>query len=233
MEERTGFYFYTDEQSAVVEYIATDSAKRKNELYETVLKSAFTRMIECIIRRYFKDNISQSEFNDIFNDSMSHVIDKMVSFSEKRGAKAYSYLGTIIKNYVLSVLIKNRKKTLTDARYDDVSEEITNNPNYSYDVIYTKQADMTEIIVETKVKINNKIINDNSKLNRNEMLVGKAIVDLMENWDELFNISGNNKFDRSSVLLYFKETTNLSSKDIRNAMKKYKKIYHSTKENIL
>jgi hypothetical protein len=44
---------------------------------------------------------------------------------------------------------------------------------------------------------------------------------------------GSDKFNKSSVLLYIKETTNLSTTEIRNAMKRYRTNYYLSKEKIL
>ena len=38
----------------------------------------------------------------------------------------------------------------------------------------------------------------------------------------------NNKFNKNVILLSLREMTNLSTKEIRNSMKKYKKLYGTT-----
>ena len=231
-EERTGFYFYTDEENAVVAYIKSESAREKNELFETILKAPFTKMIESIIRRYFKDNITQEEFQTYFNEAMSHVIEKMVLYDKSRSKKAYSYIGTIVRNYVLSRLIDNRKALLRDAQFDDMSDELNEDVNYSYNINDQHSSDMTEIIEETTDRINNLINDGTQKLSHNELLVGKALVEIMSNWDDVFTDLGSNKFNKSTILLYLKEITNLSTKEVRSSMRKFKTVYNKTKETI-
>ena len=233
-EQRTDGYFYTDEETAVVKYIQTNSAKEKNDLYESTLKPAFTRMIESIIRKYFREDIALDDFQMYFNDTMYHVIEMMPKFKPERGKKAYSYIGTIARHYVLGRLIDKRKVTLRDVCYDDMSEEINDCEKYSYSINNQYNSDMSEIIVETTFKINNLISEEyNQKLSHNELLVGNALVELMTNWDESFADMGSNKFNKSTILLYLKETTNLSTNDVRKSMRKFKNIYLKTKENIL
>jgi len=231
-EERTGFYFYTDEENAVVSYINSDSKREKDELFNTILKVPFTKMIESIIRRYFKDNITQEDFQAYFNDAMGHIIEKMVLYDKSRSKKAYSYIGTIVRNYVLSRLIDNRKTLLRDAQFDDMSDDLNEDVNYSYDLNDQHSSDMTEIIEETTERINELLNDGTQKLSYNEMLVGKALVGIMSNWDDVFTDLGSNKFNKSSILLYLKETTNLSTKDVRSSMKKFKNVYNKTKEVI-
>jgi len=229
-EERTGFYFYTDEENAVVAYIKSKSRKEKNDIFKTILEVPFTKMIESIIRRYFKDNITQEDFQVYFNDTMGHVIEKMVLYDKNRCKKAYSYIGTIVRNYVLSRLIDNRKALLRDAQFDDLSDELNEDINYSYNISDHHNSDMTEIIDLTTSKINELLMDGKQKLIYNEMLVGKALVELMSNWDEVFTDLGSNKFNKSSILFYLKETTNLSTKEVRSSMRKFKTIYNKTKE---
>ena len=231
-EERTGLYFYTDEENAVVAYIKSNSAREKDVIFRTILEAPFTKMIESIIRRYFKDNISQEDFQLYFNDAMGHVIEKMVLYDKKRCKKAYSYIGTIVRNYVLSRLIDNRKALLRDAQFDDMSEELNEDVNYSYDINDQHSSDMTEIIEETTEKINDLITDGTQKITYNEMLVGKALVEIMSNWDDVFTDLGSNKFNKSSMLLYLKETTNLSTNEVRSSMRKFKNVYNKTKENV-
>jgi len=232
-EQRTGGYFYTDEETAVVKYIQTNSAKEKNDLYEATLKPAFTRMIESIIRKYFRENITQEDFQMYFDDTMYHVIEMMPKFKPERGKKAYSYIGTIARHYVLGRLIDKRKILLRDVCFDDISDELNDCEKLSYNINNSYNSDLSEIIVQTTFKINELISEENNqKLSHNEMLVGKALVELMSNWDDVFTDLGSNKFNKSSILLYLKDTTNLSTAEVRSSMRKYKNIYSKTKSNI-
>jgi len=49
---------------------------------------------------------------------------------------------------------------------------------------------------------------------------------LFENYKTIFLGTDNNKFNKNIILLSIREMTNLSTKEIRSAMKKYKKLYY-------
>ena len=49
-KERKG-YFYEVQEQAVVDYIYSDDIHEKNRIFNEILKPAFTKMIESIIRR--------------------------------------------------------------------------------------------------------------------------------------------------------------------------------------
>ena len=74
---------------------------------------------------------------------------------------------------------------------------------------------------------------DVHKLNDNEIKVGKALINLFENWEEMFAKMGSNKFNKSSILLFLKESTLLSTTELRTSMKKYKNVYKTLRKNIL
>ncbi len=58
-------------------------------------------------------------------------------------------------------------------------------------------------------------------------------MELFENYETIFMGADNNKFNKNVILLSLREMTNLSTKEIRNSMKKYKKLYGSILGNIL
>ncbi len=45
--------------------------------------------------------------------------------------------------------------------------------------------------------------------------------------------SDNNKFNKNIILLSIREMTNLSTKEIRSAMKKYKKLYYVVSKGMI
>ncbi|NIQ16173.1 MAG: hypothetical protein GTO02_17805 [Candidatus Dadabacteria bacterium] len=71
------------------------------------------------------------------------------------------------------------------------------------------------------------------KLNENEIRVGYALIDILENWESLFdnNLDGSTKYNKNQFYATVRENTNLNTKDIRNAMKRYKDLYLLIKED--
>jgi hypothetical protein len=64
------------------------------------------------------------------------------------------------------------------------------------------------------------------KLNDNERKVGYALVDILENWETAFeSMDGGAKYNKNSVLETMRNYTNLSTKDIRLSMKRFKDMY--------
>ena len=57
---------------------------------------------------------------------------------------------------------------------------------------------------------------------------------MLENWETAFqSLDGGSKYNKNSVLETMRNYTNLSTKDIRLAMKRFKRIYDVLKEKSL
>jgi hypothetical protein len=69
---------------------------------------------------------------------------------------------------------------------------------------------------------------EDSKLNENESKLGFALIDLFDNYGNIFIGNDNNKFNKNVVLLTLREMTNLNTKEIRIYLKKYKTLYLET-----
>ena len=52
-------------------------------------------------------------------------------------------------------------------------------------------------------------------------------------WEDLFSQMGSNKFNKSSILMFLKETTYLNTNEIRNSMKKYKAAYQILRKKMV
>jgi hypothetical protein len=63
--------------------------------------------------------------------------------------------------------------------------------------------------------------------------LGSAIYDLFENYSTIFPDTNNNKFNKNIILFELREMTNLSTKEIRNSIKKYKKMYFDLVQELL
>ena len=73
---------------------------------------------------------------------------------------------------------------------------------------------------------------DKTNLNKNEVKLGYALMELFENYETIFIGTDNNKFNKNIILLSLREMTNLSTKEIRTSMKKYKTLYYNLVKKI-
>lgn len=226
-------YFYEEQEEAVINFLKAETKEEKNKIFQEILNPAFTKMIESIIRRY---NLYPPDeiFDETFNDTMSFLMTKIEKFNPDSGYKAYSYCGTICKNYLIYKINQYAKNQKRNLPYDIVSSDLNEDIRYSYETEFNKNEFFNNLIRGTIKDIKETISNkENLKLNENEIKVGNALIQVLENWEELFLQMGSNKFNKSSILLFLKENTLLNTKEIRDGMKKYKEIYYFMKKKLL
>ena len=214
-------YFDVREETAVRNFLLAESSHEKNKIYNEFLKAPLDKMISSIIRRY-KLYRKDMDFNEIHCDTHSFLMTKVDKFKPDKNKKAYSYFGTICKNYLMGQIIKDQKETNRKISYEDISSSLEERPDMSYRI--------DDDIVESEVIINQylqelKEFIENENLNDNERKLGYALIDLFDNYQTIFSGADNNKFNKNVILLSLREMTNLSTKEIRSSIKRFKKLY--------
>ena len=227
-------YFGPDEEEAVVKFLESDSEAERNVIFNEWLKAPLDKMIESIIRRY-KLYRKGETFEELHGDTVSFLMTKVHKFETGRGKKAYSYFGTIAKNYILGLLIKDEKYMKQTASYEDMSSNLEGRADLTY-VIDSDGFMMDDFIKKLSEGIKEEMNDENQppkkKLNDNERKVGLALIEILENWETAFEaMDGGSKYNKNSVLETMRNYTNLSTKDIRLAMKRYKELYELLKHH--
>lgn len=216
-------YFDVREERAVRLFLTASTWTEKNEIYNEYLKKPLDKMIESIIRRYklYRKNM---DFEEIHHDTHSFLITKVDKFKPDKNKKAYSYFGTICKNYLMGQIIKDQKEQNRKISYEDISTKLENRPDMIY-FIEHENILPEQIIKKFLVELNDFVENNN--LNNNELKLGYALLELFENYEEIFIGTDNNKFNKNIILLSIREMTNMSTKEIRTSMKKFKDLYYN------
>jgi hypothetical protein len=241
-------YFGPEQEEAVVNYLSlgsiiedpsamdgirwtgtTQDEIDRNRIYVKSLRAPLDKMIESIIRTY-KLYSKTMEFEDLHTDALSFLMLKFYKFKPSKGKKSYSYYGTVCKHYLLGKLMKEDKKMKALLSYEDISSQIEEDEKYSYD-IETDNQELAKFISTVSDSIKKEL--DERILSENEIRVGNALVHILDNWEDLFDSdTTGKKYNKNLILLYMRQMTHLNTKDIRNAMKRYKVIYKMLKDDL-
>jgi len=222
-------YFDVAEEAAVRRYLIAETFEEKNAIYNEFLRGPLDKMISSIIRRY-KLYRKDMNFTDIHTDTHSFLMTKVDKFKPSKEKKAYSYFGTICKNYLMGQIIKDQKDTNRKISYEDISSSLEQRP----DMVYYMELEKTEtddIIQGFLTELRHYI--DNEPLTDNEKKLGISLLELFENYKTIFLGTDNNKFNKNIILLSIREMTNISTKEIRTAMKRFKKLYYVVLNKII
>ena len=231
-KRKNGLYFGEEQEKAVVRYLNEEDPSIRNKIYNEYLRDAFNTMIESIIRRYKLYRKSHS-FENLHSDTLSYLILKADKFDPSKGKRAYSYYGTICKHYILGLMIKDTKMLNQTLDFDTSISKIHEKDEFIYHLSDTDYglADLIKTICEEiRKEVDGEGLGNKKKLTENERKVGEALLDILNNWEMLFaTLQGGSKFNKNVILATIRENTNLITKDIRIAMRRYKSIYELIK----
>jgi hypothetical protein len=214
-------YFDVREENAVKSFLLAETSEEKNKIYNEYLRGPLDKMISSIIRRY-KLYRKDMDFTEIHCDTHSFLMTKVDKFKPSKEKKAYSYFGTICKNYLMGQIIKDQKEINRKVSYEDMSESIEERPDMIYridDEVIDTSVIISEYLQELRTFVETENLTDNEKK------LGYALIDLFDNYESIFSGADNNKFNKNVILLSLREMTNLSTKEIRGSMKRFKKLY--------
>lgn len=131
-------YFTQDTEDAIVVYNQTSDQYSRDKIYNERIKYAFFKLTENIIHTYKFYYTEEDSIEDLQHEVITFLLTKIHLFNPAKGAKAYSYFGTIAKRYLIMTNTKNYKR-----RVDKVGvSEIEDNYDHSYDINDTVSGDV-------------------------------------------------------------------------------------------
>lgn len=123
-------YFTQETENAIIAYNNSTSEEEKQKLYHTKIHYPFFKLTENIIHTYKFYYTEVENIEDLQHEVICFLLEKMHKFNPEKGAKAYSYFGTIAKNYLILNNNKNYKKKIDSIP----SEELHHDSNYAYEL---------------------------------------------------------------------------------------------------
>jgi len=215
-------YFGPPQEEAVRVFLTATTWDEKNTVYNTFLRDPLIKMIDSIIRRYrlYRPDM---EFTDIHTDTLSFLVTKMDKFKPAKGKKAYSYFGTICKNYLMGQIMKDNRDRNRKISYEDISYSIEQDEKYSYVLPDGDDVPVEKIILKLIEDIKEFVANN--RLNINEEKIGYCLIDVFENYQTIFIAGKGNKFNKNIILYQLREMSGLTTKEIRSSLRPYKNMY--------
>ena len=148
--------------------------------------------------------------------------------------KAYSYCGTVCKNYLIYKNIQYTKNKQRNLPYDEMLDDFARDPRYVAPEEENHLSMVERLIKEMSTEIKNMMADkEKNSLTDNEMKVGVALTELLDRWEDVLNVDGSNKLQKSSVLYFLREETMMTTKEVRDNMKCFKKAYYIIKKGMI
>jgi hypothetical protein len=220
-------YFGPEQEIAVVKFLQSDDQIERNDIYNKHLRHPIEKMVESIIRTYrlYRKSIT---FEELHHDTISFLITKSAKFEPEQGKKAYSYYGTICKNYLIGALQKDDRTLKQFTSFEENYESLESSEELSY-TLDSNGLNLTNLINKIIIEVEAEMMDrdpNRKQLTENETKVGFCVIEILGQWETIFDdMAGGAKYNKNQWLETMRNCTGLSTKDIRVGMKRYKSLY--------
>jgi hypothetical protein len=187
-------YFTKDTEQAIVRYNNEPDPEIRSQIYRDEIHYAFFKLTENIIHtfKFYYTEVDQIEH--LQHEVITFLLSKLHLFNPDNGAKAYSYFGTITKNWLIVYNTKNYKKRVQKAPVDELYKD----DNYSYNMGEEKEKEKLGIFIDTYIKyVEDRF--DKFFPKGNDAKVADAILELFRKRENL------EIFNKKALYIYIRE----------------------------
>ena len=187
-------YFTKDTENAIVRYNNEPNPEIRSNIYRDEIHYAFFKLTENIIHtfKFYYTEVDQIEH--LQHEVITFLLSKLHLFNPDNGAKAYSYFGTITKNWLIVYNTKNYKKRIQKAPVDELYKD----DNYSYNMGEEKEKEKLGIFIDTYIKyVEDRF--DRFFPKGNDAKVADAILELFRKRENL------EIFNKKALYIYIRE----------------------------
>ena len=215
-------YFTHDTEKAIVLYNNTPCSDKRSKIYEREIHYPFFKLTENIIHTFKFYYTEVVEIEHLQHEIITFLLSKMHLFNPDNGAKAYSYFGTIVKNWLIIYNNKNYKKKIQHAPVDDLYRDET----YSCTLEDDRVVDKLSYFIDNYIEY---IENNFQTLfpKGNDVQVADAILELFRKREKI------DIFNKKALYIYIREIMATNGMEVKTPKitKTANKLYDIFKDN--
>ena len=141
-------YFTQDTENAIVKYNNEANFSTRSKIYEQEIHYAFFKLTENIIHTFKFYYTEVDDIEHLQHEVITFLLSKIHLFDPSKGAKAYSYFGTIAKRYLILQNQKNYKKRVDKAPIEDLYKDDNHSYSIEDDLIQVQLSKYIDLFVE-------------------------------------------------------------------------------------
>jgi len=210
-------YFTQDTEDAIVLYNNTKDPEIRSKIYEREIHFAFFKLTQNIIHTFKFYHTEVTDLEHLQHEIITFLLSKMHLFDPTRGAKAYSYFGTIVKRWLILYNTKNYKKKINKVGVDELSKEGSSH-------IYSIGDDRIKSDLDKYVDIYiNHVENNIFDLfpKKNDAQIADAILELFRKREDL------EVFNKKALYIYIREMVDVKTPKITKIADQLHDIFKS------
>jgi len=116
-------YFTQDTEDAIVAYNLSVDYGERSKIYDERINYAFFKLTQNIIHTFKFYHTEVENIEDLQHEIIIFLLSKIHLFDPSKGAKAYSYFGTIVKRWLILYNDKNYKKKISSIPVSVLEED--------------------------------------------------------------------------------------------------------------
>lgn len=217
------YYFTDDTQAAIVEFAQVTEQEEKKKIYTSRIYPAFKALVENLINVY-GFQVQYESKDDLRNECIEFLYGVIKKFDPTRGTRAFAYFNVVAKHWLTIKAKQNTKSVQIFTSLDDQHTLTTAELEAIESYKFLPSPDETGFEDYEIQKIRN-LIKDlgNVAKTDQEKLCMEAIQLLFKDSDNLEIIN------KRAVMVYIRNITSLSSKQLSVVLSVLKKHYKSLK----
>jgi len=141
-------YFTQETEDAIVLYNNTLDFGLRSQIYEEKIHYAFFKLTQNIIHTFKFYHTEVNDLEHLQHEIIVFLLSKIHLFDPSKGAKAYSYFGTIVKRWCILYNDKNYKSKISKVSTDELLKDDT----HSYTIEPTNSNDKLSIFMDEYVE---------------------------------------------------------------------------------
>ena len=221
-------YFNAGTQAAIVAYQKAagpepEKKKERDRLYVKEIMPAFEKLVENLINIH-KFTSLHDTYDDLKNDCVNFLFETIGKFDATRGTNAFSYFNVVAKNWLIIKTKQKSQRIKRSVSLDDPEALSVNEQRIVEDHSTVPAQDellmnehSAKAVVTLLYEIRAKVKTEN------ELACINSIITIFENIDDI------DLLNKSAILLYMRELSGLSPKQLTTTMQTVKKHYRRLK----
>jgi hypothetical protein len=208
-------YFTQETEDAIVLYNNTSDFELRSQIYEEKIHYAFFKLTQNIIHTFKFYHTEVSDLEHLQHEIIVFLLSKIHLFDPSKGAKAYSYFGTIVKRWCILYNDKNYKskirKVSTDELLKDDTHSYTIEPSNSNDKLSIFMDEYVEFVSVNIYKLFPK---------EYDAKIADAILELFRKRESI------DVFNKKALYIYIREMTDCETPTLTRVISKLKEEFY-------
>jgi len=212
-------YFTQVHEDAIVEYCSSDSLKKKEELYMSLIRPAFSQMVDKIVFTYRFTNLPDIE--DLREECKGWLVTILAKFDPNKGSKAFSYFSVVTKNWFIHKVKKNKKRLEREVSFESVDYDLERDLLDKGESYQDKKV-RKELMENLRKEMETWEVDFTKEA---EKKVYDAVLVLFDSADEI------EIFNKKAIYLYLREITGMNTKQVVTQLNKMRKRYKEFRDD--